>query len=81
MDNKNKIKVLPDEKGHFDRYGGKFVPETLIPALDELEVEYAKALVDDTFNNQLQNLLKDFSGRPTPLYMADRISKELGFNC
>lgn len=79
MDNKNKIKVLPDEKGHFDRYGGKFVPETLIPALDELEVEYAKALVDDTFNNQLQNLLKDFSGRPTPLYMADRISKELGF--
>ena len=81
MDNKNKIKVLPDEKGHFDRYGGKFVPETLIPALDELEVEYAKALVDDTFNNQLQNLLKHFSGRPTPLYMADRISKELGFNC
>ena len=40
-----------------------------------------EALVDDSFNNQLQNLLKHFSGRPTPLYMADRISKELGFNC
>ncbi len=77
---KNEMKILPDKNGHFDRFGGKFVPETLIPALDDLEKEYAKAIKDDSFNNQLENLLKHFSGRPTPLYKADRISNELGFS-
>ena len=75
----NKLKTLPDKNGHFDRYGGKYVPETLIPALEQLEAEYAVAQKDKLFNDQLQKLLKHFSGRPTPLYLAERISNELGF--
>jgi tryptophan synthase beta chain len=70
----------PDQQGHFDIFGGKYVPETLIPAINELEKLYCKIRDDNTFQYELSLLRKNYSGRPTPLYYADRISKELGFN-
>ena len=70
----------PDHGGHFDRFGGKYVPETLIPAIDELENLYAEVKDDPDFISELDDLLKSYSGRPTPLYYASRLSAELGFN-
>ena len=70
----------PDNRGHFEKFGGKYVPETLIPAINELENLYLKVKDDLAFLNELNSLLKDYSGRPTPLYYASRISDELGFN-
>ncbi|MHB1000640.1 MAG: tryptophan synthase subunit beta [Armatimonadota bacterium] len=69
---------MPDQLGHFGIFGGKFVPETLIPALDELTAEYEKAKNDPEFQEELSYYLKDYIGRPTPLYFAERITKELG---
>lgn len=69
---------LPDQHGHFGQYGGRFVPETLMTALLELEEEYAAARKDAVFRNELAELLRDFAGRPTPLYFAERLTKELG---
>tara|TARA_S200000501_G_scaffold54907_1_gene45013 strand:+ start:80515 stop:81735 length:1221 start_codon:yes stop_codon:yes gene_type:complete len=71
---------LPDSKGHFEQFGGKYVPETLVPALFDLEKNYEKAKSNSNFQKQLKNLLKDFVGRQTPLYFAERISRELGYN-
>ena len=70
----------PDNRGHFEKFGGKFVPETLIPAINELEQLYSEVKDDPLFQNELSSLLKHYSGRPTPLYFAKRISEELGFN-
>ena len=70
----------PDQGGHFKEFGGKYVPETLIPAINELEKLYAEVKNDSQFVRELDSLLKDYSGRPTPLYYASRISEELGFN-
>ena len=72
------IETLPDAHGHFGVYGGMFVPETLMTALHELAVEYERAKNDPQFQNQLARLLRDFAGRPTPLYFAERLSKKLG---
>lgn len=72
--------MLPDKSGHFDGFGGRFVPETLISALDELEREYRKARHDRKFIQQLDYYLKEYAGRPTPLYLAERLSKYLGVN-
>src|SRR5574341_884722 len=69
---------VPDAAGHFGPYGGRFVPETLIPALDELVREYARARTDRTFRAELGARLAAFVGRPTPLYCAERLSKTLG---
>ena len=80
MKNKFKDYNLPDARGHFEKFGGKFVPETLIPALEELERHYDEANNDSKFRDELNGLLKHYSGRETALYFADRISKELGFN-
>tara|TARA_B100001027_G_scaffold31702_1_gene19111 strand:+ start:267 stop:1448 length:1182 start_codon:yes stop_codon:yes gene_type:complete len=71
---------MPDKNGHFEEFGGKYVPETLIPALDELEQEYLKCKNDKNFKKEFFNLLKHYGGRPTPLYLAKNISKELGFH-
>ncbi|OUW75465.1 MAG: tryptophan synthase subunit beta [Flavobacteriaceae bacterium TMED204] len=71
---------MPDKHGHFEEFGGKYVPETLIPALDELEQEYFKSKKDKNFQKEFFNLLKYYGGRPTPLYLAKNISGELGFN-
>jgi len=71
---------LPDDKGHFDQFGGKYVPETLIPAINELEEVYQKIKEDSNFQAELNGLLSTYAGRPTSLYFASRISDELGFN-
>src|SRR5438445_7273312 len=72
------IDTLPDAHGHFGVYGGMFVPETLMTALHELAAEYERANNDPQFQNQLAQLLRDFAGRPTPLYFAERLTKKLG---
>jgi tryptophan synthase beta chain len=65
-------------KRYYGQYGGQFVPETLIPAIDELESAYGKFRKDREYQKQLDTLLKDFAGRPTPLYFAKRLSEQLG---
>lgn len=72
------IYTLPDDKGYFGDYGGRFVPETLIPALEELESGYAEAVADRSFTNELSALLRDYVGRPTPLFEADGLSAHCG---
>jgi tryptophan synthase beta chain len=62
-------------KGHFGRYGGQFVPETLMNPLEELEVAYAAAQKDAAFQEELSRLFREYSGRPTPLYPAERLSR------
>ena len=66
----------PDERGRFGDFGGRYVPETLIPALDELAEEYEAARGDTSFTSELEHHLKDFVGRSTPLYFAERLSDE-----
>lgn len=70
--------VLPDKLGHFGRYGGRFVPEILIPALDELTEAYEKYKDDEEFLTELDYYLREYVGRPTPLYFASRLTEELG---
>jgi tryptophan synthase beta chain len=65
-------------KGRFGKYGGRYVPETLIPALEELEAAYEGAARDETFQSELDRLLRRYCGRPTPLYFAERLSRQLG---
>jgi tryptophan synthase beta chain len=72
--------MLPDKKGYFGDFGGKFVPETLMYALDELEKEYNKARHDKRFKQKLDYYLKEYAGRPTPLYLAKNLSQYLGIN-
>lgn len=69
---------LPDARGHFGRYGGKFVPETLMAALTELEKVYLEAKADPGFQSELQGYLRHYVGRPTPLYFARRLTEYLG---
>jgi tryptophan synthase beta chain len=69
---------VPDAHGHFGPYGGMFVPETLMSALNELAQEYERAKNDQAFQNELSGLLRDFAGRPTPLYFAARLTTNLG---
>ena len=70
--------TVPDKRGRFGLYGGRYVPETLIPALLELEREYAKAAKDRRFQAEFADYLKQYVGRPTPLYFAERLTKKLG---
>ncbi len=72
------MKPVPDQRGKFGPYGGQFVPETLMPALEELAVEYQKAKEDPQFQGELEDLLRYYVGRPTPLTHAARITKMLG---
>ena len=65
-------------KKYFGQYGGQFVPETLIPALDELESAFTGFRKDKEYQRQLDRLLKDYAGRPTPLYHAQRLSEFAG---
>lgn len=68
----------PDRNGHFGQYGGRFVPETLMPCLFELEEAYNKVRRDKGFHQELDAILKDYVGRPTPLYEAKRLGEKLG---
>lgn len=70
--------MLPDKSGHFNGFGGRFVPEVLISALDCLEKEYRKVKKDKAFQKELSGYLASYCGRPTPLYPADNLSKALG---
>jgi len=70
--------TLPDAQGHFGPYGGRFVPETLMYPLQQLEAEYVKSQQDPEFQRELQYYLREFCGRPTPLYFAERLTRELG---
>ncbi|HVI75329.1 MAG TPA: tryptophan synthase subunit beta [Anaeromyxobacteraceae bacterium] len=70
--------TIPDARGRFGDYGGRFVPETLIPALDELEAAWRAARGDEVFQRELDELLRRFAGRPTPLGEARRMSSDVG---
>lgn len=69
---------LPDEKGHFGIYGGRYIPETLLPAAEELTTWYTKLKNDETFNKEFRYYLKHFVGRETPLYFAERLTSYAG---
>ncbi len=69
---------VPDDRGRFGPFGGRYVPETLTYALDQLAREYEKALADPGFQHELDELLRNYVGRPSPLYHARRLSREVG---
>ncbi|MGC2417531.1 MAG: tryptophan synthase subunit beta [Candidatus Acidiferrales bacterium] len=70
--------VVPDTRGRYGPYGGRYVPETLVAPLEELEQAYAAACIDPAFRAELDDLLKNFAGRPTPLQFASRLTEHLG---
>jgi len=70
--------IIPDKRGYFGDYGGQFVPETLMPVLDELVTAYKEAKADKTFWSEFETLSRDYSGRPTPLYFAERLTENCG---
>jgi tryptophan synthase beta chain len=70
--------TVPDVHGHFGPYGGRYVPETLMHPLQELEEEYFRSQNDPEFQRELQYYLREFCGRPTPLYFAERLTRDLG---
>jgi tryptophan synthase beta chain len=70
--------IIAKQAGRFGAYGGRYVPETLVAALDELEQAWTEAKADPAFHARLDSLLRDYAGRPTPLYFAERLSRELG---
>ena len=69
---------VPDSHGRFGEFGGRYVPETLMAALIELEAAYAEARADPAFESALGGMLRDFAGRPTSLYLADNLTRRLG---
>src|SRR5437762_11608841 len=68
----------PDSLGHWGPYGGRFVPETLMAPLEELTAAYESARSDETFQTELDALLRDYAGRPTPLFFARRLTEHAG---
>jgi tryptophan synthase beta chain len=78
MSTANSFRNQPDERGRFGDYGGRFVAETLMPLVLELEREYRAAQADPAFTEQFEDLLEHYVGRPSPLYFAPRLTEELG---
>ncbi len=78
MSSNEPLHQVPDDQGRFGQFGGRYVPETLTCALDQLEDEYQQAIADPAFNEQLEQLLNDFVGRPSPLYFAERLTAACG---
>jgi len=74
----NSFRTGPDERGHFGNYGGRFVAETLMPIILELEAAYAAAKQDAVFKREMDGYLADYVGRPSPLYFAERLSTHFG---
>ena len=68
----------PDEHGHWGRFGGRYVPEILVASLEELTEEFTRARHDNDFGRELNQLLRDYAGRPTPLFHAERLSAHAG---
>ncbi len=78
MNAPNSFRNQPDEYGHFGQFGGRYVAETLMPLILELEREYGRAKADPSFKAEFDDLLEHYVGRPSPLYFAERLTKELG---
>ena len=74
----NSFRSGPDERGHFGIFGGRFVAETLMPLILDLEKAYADAKADPAFQAEMNGYLKDYVGRPSPLYLAERLTEHLG---
>ena len=75
---KNTFKIYPNEKGYFGQFGGRYVSETLMPLILEVEKEYEKIKNDKNFINEFNHYLKTYVGRPSPLFLAERITNDLG---
>jgi len=75
---RNSLKQLPNEKGYFGSFGGRYVSETLMPLILEVEKEYNKIKNDNNFKKELDHYMKTYVGRPSPLFFAERITKDLG---
>ena len=75
---KTKPTTKPIRETRFGAYGGRYVPETLIPALDELDAAYDAASADPTFKRELDDMLANYVGRPSPLYHAERLTEQRG---
>ena len=75
---KNSFKQLPNEKGYFGKFGGRYVSETLMPLILEVEKEYQKIKIDKNFKKELSYYMETYVGRPSPLFFAQRITKDLG---
>src|SRR5262249_31920976 len=76
--NLNSFRSGPDERGHFGLYGGRFLAETLLPLILDLEAAYSGATSDPGFRAELEKLNNPYSGRPSPLYYAERLTKHFG---
>ena len=74
----NSFRSGPDERGHFGIFGGRFVAETLMPLILDLENAYAEAKADPAFQAEMNGYLRDYVGRPSPLYLAERLTEHLG---
>jgi len=74
----NSFRTQPDERGHFGQFGGRYVAETLMPLILDLEAEYKRAKADPAFKAEFDDLLEHYVGRPSPLYFAPRLTQELG---
>src|ERR1700758_1589993 len=74
----NSFRSGPDERGHFGIFGGRFVAETLMPLILDLEKAYAEAKADPAFHTEMSGHLRDYVGRPSPLYLAERLTEHLG---
>ncbi len=80
MNNAARVMDTPDERGRFGNFGGRFVPEALVPACLELESAFREAWADEEFVEEFQSVLRQFGGRPTPITPLRRLSKQLGLN-
>ena len=78
MNQVNSYRTGPDERGHFGAYGGRFVAETLMPLILDLEKAYRAARQDPSFQKELDYYLEHYVGRPSPLYYARRLSEQIG---
>ena len=74
----NSVRSGPDERGHFGMFGGRFVAETLMPLILDLEKAYTAAKADPAFQREMSGYLKNYVGRPSPLYLAERLTEHLG---
>src|SRR5436305_13518554 len=74
----NSFRQGPDERGHFGNTGARFVAETLMPLILDLKKAYAEAKADPAFQKEMNGYLKDYVGRPSPLYLAERLTEHLG---
>ena len=74
----NSFRIGPDERGHFGIFGGRYVAETLMPLILDLEKAYNDAKADPTFQAELDDLLANYAGRPSPLYFAKRLTEHFG---